>query len=140
MHTHANEIVRNFFHQQLTLVHAARHELFCAVVGVVMAGHVLTLSRLARALVGQGTYKAALKRIDRLLGNERIAREAEVVGAARLRTWCEQRRPLLIAVDWSEVAPGGAFVELRAALTYEGMGRGLTVYQQVYPEAKLGNG
>ena len=127
MHTHANKIVRNFFHQQLSLIHAARHELFCAAVGVVMAGHVLTLSRLARALVGQGTYKAALKRIDRLLGNERIASEAEIVGAALLRRWCEQRRPLVIAVDWSEVAPGGAFVELRAALTYAGMGRGLTI-------------
>jgi hypothetical protein len=139
MHTHASKIVRNFFRQQLNLIHAARHEVFCAAVGVVMAGHVLTLSRLARALIGQGTHKAALKRIDRLLGNERIAREAEIVGTALLRTWCQQRRPLVIAVDWSEVAPGGAFVELRAALTDEGMGRGLTIYQQVYPQAKLGN-
>jgi hypothetical protein len=45
----------------------------------------------------------------------------------------------VIAVDWSEVAPGGKFVELRAALVHAGMGRGLTIYQHVYPLSKLGN-
>lgn len=140
MHTHASTIVGEFFRQQLALVHRARREVLCAAVKVVMAGHMLTLSRLARAVVDQGRYKAALKRIDRLIGNKRcIAQEAEVVGAALLRTWCRHGQPLIIAVDWSEVAPGGAFVELRAAITPQGMGRGLTVYQQVYPAAKLGN-
>lgn len=138
MHTHASKIVGKFI-QQLDRIHAARRELFSAAVNAVMAGKWLTLSRLGRALVSQGTYKAALKRIDRLLGNQRIAQEAKVVAEALLRTWCRQRRPLVIAVDWSEVAPGGAFVELRAALTCQGMGRGLTIYQQVYPESKLGN-
>ena len=93
-----------------------------------------------RALMEHGTHKAALKRIDRLLGNPRIGQEAQVVGAALLRRWGQGRQPLVIAVDWSEVAPDGVFVELRAALTRPGMGRGLTIYQQVYPESKLGNG
>ena len=31
-------------------------------------------------------------------------------------------------------------VELRAAVSYPGMGRALTVYQQVYPQAQLGSG
>lgn len=140
MHTHVSAIVGKFFRQQLPLIHAARREVFCAAVTVAMAGHCLTLSRLARALIGQGTYKAALKRIDRLIGNDkRIAQEAQAVGEALLRTWCQHRRVLVIAVDWSPVAPGGAFVELRAAITAPGMGRGLTVYQQVYPKSKLGN-
>ena len=105
-----------------------------------MAGQMLTLSRLARGLTGQGTHKEALKRVDRLLGNARIAREAEVIAAALLRTWCQRAElPLVIAVDWYEVAPGGALVELRAVLTRKGMGRGLTIYQQVYPLAQLGN-
>jgi hypothetical protein len=105
-----------------------------------MGGHLLSLSRLARALMGQSTQKAALKRVDRLVGNQRIGQEAQVVAAALLRTLCRSGQPLLIAVDWSAVSPGGAFVELRAAITWLGMGRGLTIYQQVYPESKLGNG
>ena len=139
MHTHARKIVENFVHKRLGLIHAARRELWCAAVSAVMGGHLLSLSRLARALMGQSTQKAALKRVDRLMGNPRIGQEAQVVGAALLRTLCQGGQPLVIAVDWSEVAPGGVFVELRASATRTGMGRGLTVYQQVYPGKKLGN-
>jgi hypothetical protein len=139
MHTHAQKIVGEFVQRHLSLIHAARRHVLCAAVNAVMAGHLLSLSRLARALMGQGTHHGALKRVDRLIGNERITKEAEVVAAALLRRWCEMRQRVVIAVDWSEVAPGGAFVELRASLTYPGMGRGLTIYQQVYPLKKLGN-
>ena len=140
MHTHARKIVQGFVHKQLSLIHAARRELLCAAVSAVMGGHLLSLSRLARALMGESTQRAALKRVDRLMGNQRIAQEAQIVGAALLRTLCRGGQPLVIAVDWSAVCPGGAFVELRAALTWLGMGRGLTIYQRVYPESKLGNG
>jgi len=139
MHTHASKIVREFVHKHLSLIHGARRELLCAAVSAVMAGQLLSLSRLARALMGQGTYKAALKRVDRWMGNARTGQEAQVLGAALLRRWGLGAQPLVIAVDWSEVAPDGAFVELRACLTRPGMGRGLTLYQQVYPESKLGN-
>lgn len=139
MHTHASKIVQGFVHQHLSLIHAARRELLCAAVSAVMGGHWLSLSRLARAVMGQSTQKAALKRVDRLMGNPRIGQEAQVVGAALLRTLCRGGQPLVIAVDWSEVAPGGVFVELRASATRTGMGRGLTIYQQVYPKKKLGN-
>lgn len=140
MHTHARRIVQNFIHQQLSLIHAARRELFCVAVTALMSGHFLSLSRLARALITLGTHKAALKRVERLIGNPRIAQEAQIIGAQLLRTLCRGGQPLVIAVDWSAVAPDGAFVELRAVVTRAGMGRGLTIYQQVYPEAKLGNG
>ena len=139
MHTHARKIVQGFVHKHLNLIHGARRELYCAAVSAVMGGHLLSLSRLARALLGQGTHKAALKRVDRLIGNKRIVQEAQVVGAALLRTLPHGGQPLVIAVDWSAVAPDGAFVELRASVMRAGMGRGLTIYQQVYPEKKLGN-
>lgn len=139
MHTHARRIVQGFVQKHLSLIHAARRELLCAAVFAVMSGHLLSLSRLARALIGQSNQRAALKRVDRLMGNQRIAQEAQVVGAALLRTLCQGGQPLVIAVDWSEVAPDGVFWELRAVATRTGMGRGLTIYQQVYPEKKLGN-
>ena len=139
MHTHARRIVQGFVQKHLSLIHAARRELLCAAVCAVMGGHLLSLSRLARALIGQSNQRAALKRVDRLMGNQRIAQEAQVVGAALLRTLCQGGQPLVIAVDWSEVAPDGVFWELRAVATRAGMGRGLTIYQQVYPEKKLGN-
>lgn len=140
MHTHAKRIVGEFVKRHLTGIHAARRELLCAVVSAVMAGHLLSLSRLARGLMARSTQRAALKRVDRLIGNHRIAQESAVVAAALLHRWCESGQAVVIAVDWSEVAPGGAFVELRAALTPLGTGRGVTIYQEVHPRSQLGNG
>lgn len=140
MHTHARAIVQSFVRRQLSLIHAARREVLCQAVGAVMEGHLLSLSRLARGLMGGSTQRATLKRVDRLIGNKRIAPEAKLVAAALLRALCRGGQPVVIAADWSAVSPGGAFVELRATLTWLGMGRGLTIYQQVYPESKLGNG
>jgi len=139
MHTHASKIVQGFVQQHLSPIHAARRELWCAVVSAVMRGHLLSLSRLARAVMGHSTHKAALKRVDRLLGNRRVGQEAQVVASALLRMLCRKGQTLVIAVDWSAVAPAGVFVELRAVAMRSGMGRGLTIYQQVYAQSKLGD-
>ena len=139
MHTHAAKIVQAFIRSQLNSIHAARRDVWCVAVVAVMSGQWLSLSRLARGIMGAGSLKAALKRVDRLIGNARIAREAQIVGAALVRRLALGGEPVVIAVDWSAVAPGGKFVELRAALVHAGMGRGLTIYQRVYPVSKLGN-
>jgi hypothetical protein len=138
MHTHARRIVQGFIHKQLSIHESRRHSL-CEVVSAVMGGGLLSLSRLARAVMGKGTQKAALKRVDRFIGNERIGQEAQEVAAALLRVVCRGGQPLVIAVDWSAVSAGSAFVELRATLTWLGMGRGLTIYQQVYPKSTAGS-
>ena len=118
MHTHAATIVQAFVQRQLSSIHAARRPLWCAAVLAVMGGQWLSLSRLARGMMGAGSLKAALKRVDRLIGKARMAREAQLIGAALVRSVCQGSGPIVIAVDWSEVAPGGKFVELRAALVH----------------------
>lgn len=136
---HAHVIVQRFIETQLPRMHAARRPALTAAVTALMQGHLLSLSRLARGLVGDAGLKAALKRIDRLIGHARIQMEAQWVAAAiaaRLKT---QGGPLVIAIDWSAVGPGGAFVELRASATVPGKGRGITIYSQVYPLSTLGN-
>ena len=138
MHTHARRIVQGFIQKQLS-IHAARRRSLFDVVYAVMGGGLLSLSRLARAVMGEGTQKAALKRVDRFMGNARIDEEAQEVATALLRLLCRGGQPLVIAVDWSAVSAGSAFVELRATLTWLGMGRGLTIYQQVYPKSTAGS-
>lgn len=136
---HAKQIVQRFVETRLKLMHAARRQVLVAAVTVVMSGHYLSLTRLARGLSGETGLKAALKRIDRLIGHPRIEQEAQLAGAAILGQLSRMGGPLVIAVDWSAVSPGGTFVELRAAATCAGMGRALTVYQKVYPQAQQGN-
>lgn len=136
---HAHVIVQRFIETQLLVIHAARRRVFGAAVAALMQGSLLSLSRLARGLTGATGLKAALKRIDRLIGHERIGVEAQAVAAVIAERLKAMGGPLVIAIDWSAVGPGGAFVELRASATVPGKGRGITICQQVYPLAKLGN-
>ncbi len=136
---HAHLIVQRFIEAQLGSIHAARRRLLAAAVWAVMGGHALSLTRLARGVIGSGALKAALKRIDRLIGHARIGQEAAVAAAALLRLVGRGAQPLVIAVDWAPVSPGGTFAELRATVTRLGMGRALTVYQQVYAQAQQGS-
>jgi hypothetical protein len=136
---HASESVHRFIEQQLPGIHAARRRLLGVAVLAAMAGAWIGLSRLARGLVGGSNLKAAIKRVERLISNNRIADEAQQVAEVLLARLCRLQSPLVVAVDWSAVAPGGEFVELRAAVTCPGMGRGQTVYQRVYPMQQLGD-
>ena len=88
MHTHAAGIVQSFVRRHLDSMHASRRQTLCQAVSAVMGGCLLSLSRLARALMDQGTQKAALKRVDRLTGNKRVGREAQWVATALLRVLC----------------------------------------------------
>ncbi len=119
---HAHVIVQRFIEVQLTRIHAARRRVLAEAVTALMKGHFLSLSRLARGLTGASGLKAALKHIDRLIGHARIEGEAQWVAAAIAARLKAQGGPLVIAIDWSAVGPGGAFVELRAVATVPGKG------------------
>jgi len=121
-------------------MHALRRPVFAQAVCAVMGGQHLSLTRIARGLTsGSVKLKAALKRIDRLIGNGRIEQETRLVGALLLEQLSKGQGPLVIVVDWSAVNPGSSLVELRAAVSYPGMGRALTVYQRVVAQSELGN-
>jgi hypothetical protein len=104
---HAHVIVQRFIETQLLAIHAARRRVLGVAVAALMQGHLLSLSRLARGLGGATGLKAALKRIDRLIGHTRIEAEAQSVAAAIAARLKAQGGPLVIAIDWSAVGPGG---------------------------------
>lgn len=135
---HAEHIVQSFFKTHFARMHAARRAVLVAVVMAAMSGQCVSLTRLGRAILGEGRLKSAIKRVDRWMSHRRIEHEAQLVGRALLRQLCSIDVPLIIAVDWSAVGPGGKFVELRAAVTRLGLGRAVTIYQQVYKLSELG--
>lgn len=137
---HAEKIVQQFFETHLGEIHDARRRVLRSLVWMAMLGNALSLSRLARALAQRGgTMKSRLKRVDRYIGHPRVDGEQAHAARALLALSCRWLSPLVIAVDWSAASPGGAFVELRASVVWLGMGRGLTVYQCVYPASKNGS-
>jgi hypothetical protein len=132
-------MVLRFLDRHVRLMHGSRRRLLAAAVGAVMQGHWLSLTRLGRGLAQAIRVKSAIKRVDRLIGSARIGAEAQQIGAALLGCMGRMSGTLVIAVDWSAAAPGGTFVELRAAVTWPGAGRALPVYQQVYPLRQAGS-
>jgi hypothetical protein len=136
---HATTMVQRFLDRHVRLMHGARRRLLADAVSVVMQGQWVGLSRLGRALAQRITVKSAIKRVDRLIGSARVQAEAQQIGAALLACAGRMSSTLVIALDWSAASPGGAFVELRAAVTWPGAGRALPIYQQVYPVQQLGD-
>lgn len=136
---HAAKILRRFVWTRLPGVHASRRECLVDAVTAITRGCPLRLSGLARGMARAGTYKAALKRADRLLGNARIDAENRCASQAIVNQLGAMCRELFIAVDWSSAAPGGRMVQLRASATMPGMGRAITICQRVYPGSTMGS-
>lgn len=85
---HAKQIVQRFIESQLWAMHGARRRVLIDAIRALIQGHRLSLTRLGRGMLGQGTLKAAIKRVDRLIGHERIEREARLSAAGLLERLC----------------------------------------------------
>jgi hypothetical protein len=105
-------MVQRFLDCHVGLMHGSRRRLLAAVVAAVMRGHWIGVTRLGRGLAQSTSVKSAIKRVDRLIGSDRIAQEAQQVGAAllaclsRVVTDAGFRRPWFTQVErlgWSWV-------------------------------------
>lgn len=90
---------------------------------------------MGRASVRVITAKAAIKRIDRLLGTNLLHRKRLLVYRALAQTVLRERRQPVLVLDWTAVSPGGHWYALRAAQISQG--RTLTVFDAVYPQAVM---
>lgn len=112
-------------------MHAARGRVLLGAVTALLNSRRLILMELARAWPGAERVRAPLKRLDRLLGNRHLAREAQGCYAAMARWLVRSRRPILV-VDWSELKADGRWQLLRAGIPVGA--RTLTVLEAIYPE------
>lgn len=114
----------------LSSVHAHRHEAVWTAVRALVRGRQLWLTALGRHIGGAVAEKHSIKRIDRLLGNERLSAErlawyrwlaGQVVGA--------EPEPVVV-VDWSDLDGQRELFLLRAAVAVGG--RALPIYEEVH--------
>jgi len=112
-------------------IHSKRLETLLVAVESLARGRRLTLTGLGRSLKSKAKVKHNIKRMDRLLGNEKLFAESEsLYGALAQMLMNGEHRPVII-VDWSEVAWNQKFHLLRAAIQVGG--RAMTVYEEVHP-------
>jgi Transposase DDE domain len=125
----AVEIIQRQFQVDLAGVHLARvRVVFAAVFTALRCGHV-SLTALGRAIAERTTHKHGIKRIDRLLGNERVHSDRVVFyRALARRVISAERRPVII-IDWTGVTSD--LWALAAAVSFHG--RAITIYAEAHP-------
>ena len=128
-------IVCRLFKESLVWSHAFRAATVFAAVEALMRCRRASLTAIGRMLDGHTSVKHSIKRIDRLLGNCRL--HAEIgrwykLVARKVIGGC--KRPLVL-VDWTKLPRSNWALSAAVACA----GRAVPVYQEVHPEARLGN-
>jgi hypothetical protein len=133
---HALHLCQNLLARSLSCLHTARYASLWFAVSCLLNGGRLTLTALGRAARADCKEKNAIKKIDRLLGNEHLWQEIPIIYRAVAAQVLGRNKRAVIAVDWTPWREG--FHALTAGITVGG--KCLVLYAEVHPEKKLGNG
>ncbi|CZF87053.1 IS4 family transposase [Grimontia marina] len=124
------QILLDTLTNQCPTIHKKRLQSLLLATESVLDGADLTLTKLGRSLNTQTTTKHAIKRIDRLLGKNRLHREKEDIYKWHARLITGANPCPVILVDWSDVREQLRHMTLRASVALDG--RALTLYEQAF--------
>lgn len=130
---HAVTVLQKCLPDVFSQMHAARCRVLLGAVAALLMGRRLILMELARHFPGAKRVRAPLKRLDRLLNNWHLAREAELFYGGMARWLVRSPRPVIV-IDWSDLKVDGSLHLLRAGIPVGG--RTLTVFEEIHPERK----
>jgi len=130
---HAVTVLQKCLSSVFCHMHAARRRVLFGAVAALLMGRRLMLMELARHFPGAERVRAPLKRLDRLLNNPHLARDAEPLYGAMARWLIRGARPIIV-IDWSDLKTDGSLHLLRAGIPVGG--RTLTVWEEIHPERK----
>lgn len=129
--------IERFLHKLLSPVtHLKRLNTISLVVETAIKSKKVSLTTLGRLLPLPIQERSGIKRVDRLLGNKKLHKERTAIYQACSHFLLANDKHPLIIVDWSQIPNTNNYV-LRAALA--ATGRALALYEEVHPEALLGN-
>jgi hypothetical protein len=134
---HTVKVLHKLLYQSVPSMHATRFNSFLVVVQSLTQGARASVTSLGRGLPGQAYDKHKIKRVDRLLSNAALYQECHSVYSALTRRLLRGLSEVVIAIDWSPLCEDQSWHLLRAAIPVGG--RSLTLYEEVHPQAKLGN-
>ncbi len=127
---HAKAIIQKLLDRECGDIHTKRRR---GVADLVQAGShgKLTLMGLSRHLDPMTALPNRIKRVDRLLGNEKLQDECIGIYAAVSTTVLRGMKHPVIIVDWSDVTTDRGQQLLRASVVI--VGRSMTLYEEVHP-------
>lgn len=135
MHTHS--VLQKFFTVSLPAVHPHRRDAVVAAVDSVSQGAAVSITAMGRGLASATRIKHRVKRMDRLIGNPRLHGERNQFYHAMIQRLLAACAQPIIVIDWSDFSADRQQQLLRAVLPVGG--RGLTLYEELHPYAKLAN-
>jgi hypothetical protein len=115
-------------------IHANRFQALVAGVLALVHSRSLSLTAMAEAMLGARLLKHAIKRSDRLLGNQHLHREREALFRGLAAKLLKGNRSPVIVLDWTQL--GEQFAGLVAALPFGG--RALPIYEETHPLKQMG--
>lgn len=125
----AESIVRQVLREVEGKIHRARLNAVSAAVLALIHGGQIGLAALGRA-IGERSYKHGIKRVDRLLGNQTLVAELDLMYAAIARYVLRSINRPVILLDWTD-AGKKTMCALSAAVPMHG--RAITIYSVTVP-------
>lgn len=126
---HAVQLLHKTLKKSCPQIHSYRLDALISSVDSLLSGRRLTLTALGRSSVGDAQVKNKIKKMDRLLGNEKLHNELHACYKAIAYLLIGNKKHPIIIVDWASIDNRNKFHVLKASLAYEG--RAITVYDQV---------
>ncbi len=134
---HTKQLLQHFFKTSLLSSHKARLTALISSVNSVCQGAKVSITSMGRNLFSPIKPKHAIKKIDRLVGNQKLFAERGQFYKAMCEYLLRQTKHPVILIDWSVFSKDGKKQLLRAALPMKG--RSLTLYEELHPIKNLGN-
>lgn len=122
------------FGKDLAGIHAARLRVVFTATSALLCAGKTSLTSIGRTIAVGTTQKHGIKRVDRLLGNQRLWSELrEFYKAIARRLIPEGSRPVIV-VDWTSLST--TMWTLTAAVCFQG--RALAIYSESHPISRYG--
>jgi len=135
---HATQVINTHLKKMCQAIHKKRMIALMSMVEACIQGKKLSVTGLGRAIKNAVYEKHNIKRADRLMGNLALNQERDLLYRAMAKWIIGNHKQPVILVDWSDLSADRSYHLLRASLPVGG--RALTLYDEVHPEKKQGNG
>lgn len=117
------------FGKDLKGIHAARLRLVFTATWALLCAGKISLTSIGRMIAVRTTQKHGIKRVDRLLGNQRLWSELQDFYRAIARRLIPEGSRPVIVVDWTSLS--ATMWTLTAAVSFQG--RALAIYSESHP-------
>jgi len=126
------KVLHTLFTKTLSFMHSKRMSALSDAVEALMIGKRLTLTYLARNLQSKTKERHCIRKIDRLLANQKLHLEIKSCYQSHAILLLNKIPRPIISVDWATTDKRKDWHILRATLNIKG--RGHVIYQEVHPQ------